>query len=244
METSLYVHIPFCAGLCDYCDFYSVALPQGFSSGRKTLSHDSRIERFIDVALADAQQLFAEYKPAALPSVYIGGGTPSVLGAAGIRKLLGGLLQIARRYCPPPDEVTVEANPESADEAFLAAVRESGATRLSLGVQSFYAPSRRAVGRFGSDDSSSGETMLHRRLALAADYFPAAFSGDLISGLPLQSEKILLDDIAALLSYSGGHVSLYALTVEPGTPLAASGTAKALLPPQDKADDLWICGRD
>ena len=226
---SLYVHVPFCSGLCDYCDFYSVLLID-----------DGRLQRFIDVLLEDARRLFETYKPSALPSLYIGGGTPSVLSAAGIRSLLHGLSEVIARYCPPPDEVTIEANPESACEAFLAAAREGGVTRLSLGLQSFYAPARQAVGRFGAAD----KTLLHQRLALAAEYFPAAFSGDLISGLPLQSEQVLLDDIAALLSYKPAHVSLYALTVEPETPLAASETAKTLLPPPDEADRLWLCGRD
>jgi len=232
-EASLYIHVPFCAGACDYCDFYSVPLRIDID--------DSRLQRFIDVLLTDAHGLFETYKPCSLPSLYIGGGTPSVLGASGIHRLLEGLLQIAGRHCPPPIEVTVEANPESADEAFLSAARDGGATRLSLGLQSFHAPSRQAVGRIGATD---GEALLHRRLALAAQYFPAAFSGDLISGLPLQGERVLLDDIAALHSYRPAHVSLYALTVEPETPLAVSSEAKSLLPPPDEADCLWLYGRD
>ena len=229
MEASLYVHVPFCAGACDYCDFYSVPVEKP-----DLWSEDPRLERFMDVLLADAGMLFKSYKPGSVPTLYIGGGTPSVLGPAGIRRLLSGLLAVIARYSPPPEEVTVEANPESADEAFLAAAREGGATRLSLGVQTFHGPSRRAVRRMGD------ETQLDGRLALAADYFPGGFSADLISGLPLQSEKILLDDIDRLLAHKPAHVSLYALSAEPGTPLAESPAFMD----RDGADRLWLSGRD
>jgi len=123
--------------------------------------------------------------------------------------------------------------------SFLAAAREGGATRLSLGVQSFHGPSRRAVRRVGSQRDND-EILLFKRLSLAAEYFPAAFSADLISGLPLQDEAILLDDIRALLIYKPAHISLYALTIEPGK----LKSARDLLPPADEADSLWLCGRD
>ncbi|MCL2380929.1 MAG: coproporphyrinogen III oxidase family protein [Treponema sp.] len=232
METSLYIHVPFCAGTCDYCDFYSVLVtPQGAQS------EDPRLQRYIEKLLSQAGRLFDTYKPSLLPTLYIGGGTPSVLGPAGILRLLRGLSQITSRHCPPPTEVTIEANPESADEAFLAAAREGGATRLSLGVQSFHGPSRRAAGRTGA-----GGPLLRRRLALAGEYFPAAFSGDIMSGLPFQTERVLLDDIGTLLGYSPAHVSLYALTLEPQTPLALA--ARPSLPHPDEADRLWLRGRD
>ena len=227
MEASLYIHVPFCAGACDYCDFYSVPVARG----------DSRLGCFVNKLLADGDRLFEVYKPDLIPALYIGGGTPSVLGVAGIRGLLDGLSRLISRYAPPPVEITVEANPESADEAFLAAAREGGATRISLGAQSFHLPSRRAVNRVGAE--LSDET-LRRRLAHVREYFPGAFSGDLMSGLPFQNERILLDDIAALLSCEPAHVSLYALTIDPETPLAAS----SLLPSPDEADRLWLRGRD
>jgi oxygen-independent coproporphyrinogen-3 oxidase len=79
---------------------------------------------------------------------------------------------------------------------------------------------------------------------LAAEYFPGALSVDLISGLPYQSEKILLNDIDTALSFKPAHVSLYALTLEPETPLAKKKEVKALIPCKDEADRLWLCGRD
>jgi oxygen-independent coproporphyrinogen-3 oxidase len=220
-DASLYVHVPFCAGACDYCDFYSTAVK----------SEDSRLECFVEVLLGEGKRLFEEFRPDSVPTLYIGGGTPSVLGAAGIGRLLAGLSELITAFAPPPAEITVEANPESADEAFLAAAREGGVTRLSLGVQTFHEPSRRAIRRIGGKVTA-------KRLALAAGYFPGALSVDLISGLPFQDEKVLLDDINTVLSYAPGHVSLYALTLESETTLAAP------LPRGDEADSLWLLGRD
>ena len=225
---SLYVHVPFCSGKkCDYCDFYSLPLdPEA----------DFRPELFIETLLSEGERLFEEYRPVLIPTVYIGGGTPSVLGAAGICTLLRGLSELISRYSCAPQEITIEANPESADEAFLVAARDGGATRLSLGVQTFHAPSRWAVNRIGD------ESLLPERLALAAAYFPGAFSVDLISGFPRQDEKVLLDDIKRSLAFSPAHVSLYALGIEAGTPLARR--EKCYIPKQDEIDRLWLSGRN
>ena len=235
MNASLYVHVPFCAGgKCDYCDFYSIPVNSG----------DEQIPAFVDSLLAGAEALFKTYAPGNIPSLYIGGGTPSVLGPVGIRRLLDGLLSITGRFSPVPEEITAEANPESADEAFLAALREAGATRLSLGVQTFHGPSRKAVHRAGAE-TAAGESLLHKRLRLASQYFPASFSADMLSGLPFQNEKILADDINSLLAYKPAHVSLYALTVEDGTILAKkSANGSIPLPEADEADALWLQGRD
>ena len=240
MEASLYIHVPFCAGSCDYCDFYSVPV--------NARSVDRRIEAYVAALLLEGERFFEQFRPDRVPTVYIGGGTPSVLGSAGIDVLLNGIKKIILRYAHLPDEITVEANPESADEAFLAAARESGATRLSLGLQTFYGPSRRAINRIGPALHPTGhhaaETWLTGRLSLAAEYFPGALSLDLISGLPFQDEKILLNDIDTALSFTPAHVSLYALTLEPLTPLAEQNAAKGFLPERDEADRLWLCGRD
>ena len=232
---SLYVHVPFCAGTkCDYCDFYSV--PVAYNNGPE----DPRIGRFIDMLLWDAGEQLDFFKPCYVPTLYVGGGTPSVLGCAGIKRLLLGLLNLIARYSPlPPEEVTIEANPESAGEAFLAAACEGGADRLSLGIQTFYGPSRMAVSRFGD------EKLLHSILALAGEYFPGSFSADLITGLPLQTGQIAHDDIAALLYHKPSHVSYYALTIESGTPLAKRvANDEIAVPMGEVADNLWISGRD
>jgi oxygen-independent coproporphyrinogen-3 oxidase len=188
-----------------------------------------RLDRFVDLLLADLEENLRDQGITRVPTVYIGGGTPSVLGAARLDRLLEGVGDLL----PEPREFTLEANPESADDALLRICRDRGVTRLSLGVQSFHGPSRRAVHRVGET------ALLPERLTAAAEIFGDALSLDLITGLPFQTETILLKDIEKALSYHPGHLSLYALTVEEGTPLAAE-----YLPAPDEADRLWISARN
>ncbi|MDR2535701.1 MAG: radical SAM family heme chaperone HemW [Treponema sp.] len=226
MEASLYLHIPFCAGVCDYCDFYSIPVEP----------KDPRIRRYVDRLLEDGKRFIQDLDITAVPTVYIGGGTPSMLGASEMRRLLEGLAEF---WEVPPEEITVEMNPESGDEAFLEACRDSGVTRISLGVQSFHVPSRQAVHRVGADYRAD------ERLRLVRDIFGRQFSVDLIAGLPFQDENILLRDLEQVFAYEPVHISLYALTLEPGTLLETrSRLKKTLIPDQDARDALWITGRD
>jgi oxygen-independent coproporphyrinogen-3 oxidase len=201
------------------------------------------MNKYIDAVLIEMEKMISKFSVTSVPSVYIGGGTPSVLGAAGIGRLLRGiasLLPQTPRHLSQqkPIEFTVEANPESADGAFLAACRDGGVNRISLGVQSFCDASRRLVHRAG--DAS----LIPERLALVSEVFGSNFSADLIAGLPAQGETVLLRDIEKLLVYKPAHVSLYALTAEEGTPLGEDRRFKQILPPADEADQLWIAGRD
>ncbi|MDR2176882.1 MAG: radical SAM family heme chaperone HemW [Treponema sp.] len=222
---SLYVHVPFCRSFCDYCDFYSVRAEPGEGGALP--------ERYFGVLAADARRLFEDFPPVAIPTIYIGGGTPSVLGAEGISRLFAALGELPAGA--GDREWTVEANPESLDAEFLRACRKAGVNRLSLGVQSFSPRSRALVHRGGPVEA------VCRALELAAEFFPRSFSADLLAGLPGQDEEGLLGDIARLLGYNPAHVSLYALSLEEGTPL---WDRAAELPPPDQADRLWISGRD
>jgi oxygen-independent coproporphyrinogen-3 oxidase len=229
-EASVYIHVPFCAGVCDYCDFYSLPVKPD----------DPRLDRYVELVLGDLEKGLNDSDITCVPTVYIGGGTPSVLGAARLDRLLGGLTALLRGRDAAGGaerECTLEANPESADEALLRLCRERGVTRLSLGVQSFHGKSRRAVHRVGDTG------LLPERLAGAAAVFGGGLSLDLMTGLPFQDEGVLLRDIGTALSYRPGHISLYALTLEEGTPLAEAGS-RAGLPEGDEADRLWILGRD
>jgi oxygen-independent coproporphyrinogen-3 oxidase len=236
-EASVYIHVPFCAGICDYCDFYSVPVKAG----------DPRLDRYVDMVLEDLEESLNESRVDRVPTVYIGGGTPSVLGAERLDRLLGGVTAllggvpsgVAVSGGEAMREFTLEANPESADPALLRLSRERGVTRLSLGAQTFHGISRRAVHRAGDP------VLLRERVAAAAAVFGEDLSLDLMTGLPYQDEGILLQDMATALSYKPGHVSLYALTLEEGTPLAEeAGKNGAALLEGDEADRLWIAGRD
>ena len=233
MNTSLYIHIPFCAKKCDYCDFYSVPAGVKFDGD----SPDRLLDRFVEALCQDIAWQLAVFHVTKLASVYIGGGTPSLLGPGRIKTLLGFLSIVG---APRGDgEFTVEVNPESVDENFLRVCLEGGVTRISCGIQTFDERARRAVGRRGE------RRRLGSALELLREAYGGSFSADLISGLPGQDEAALLRDIGMLLHYGPAHVSLYDLTVEEGTPLhrKAAGS-KVSLPSADEAARLWIAGRD
>ncbi|MDR2478271.1 MAG: radical SAM family heme chaperone HemW [Treponema sp.] len=231
-ECSLYIHIPFCAGACDYCDFFSVPVSAA----------DGLLDNYTGILLGDITGQMRRFAVGRVPTVYIGGGTPSVLGAARMGRLLEGLSALLSGLDGQPEEFTVEANPESADEDFLRACREGGVNRISLGIQSFHELSRRAVRRIGE------AALLDERLELVSRYFPGAFSADLMAGLPFQTEAVLLSDIDRLLAYKPAHVSLYSLTLERETVLAHRarryGRTALSLPDTDRAGALWLSGRE
>lgn len=226
MEASVYLHIPFCSGACDYCDFYSV----------KARPDDPRFDPFVNTLLQDVRKSIQLYEIQRVPTLYLGGGTPSLLGAATTERLMKGLIGILPSM---PGEITIEANPESATAEFIAACASSGATRLSLGVQSRDEKARKAVGRIGDAGS------IDRVVSDIGRLFPGSLSLDLISGLPFQTAGSLLDDIEFAASSGADHVSLYALTLEPGTPLhSRSEGDPTAVPGSDEADELWLLGRD
>jgi oxygen-independent coproporphyrinogen-3 oxidase len=229
IETSLYIHVPFCASFCDYCNSYSVeAGGDSASSGR--------MDAYVKAVIADVTHQCEYFNVKKIPTAYIGGGTPSVLGAGRIGRLLGALNALP---CFSPCEFTVEVNVESATEEFLNVCRENGVNRISLGAQSFHEPSLRLVNRVARPG------VLEERLDLVSRFFPDAFSADLITGLPLQTVKTVINDVKTLLNYKPAHVSLYSLTVENGTPLESKIKTGALsLPCGDEADSLWLAGRD
>lgn len=183
-----------------------------------------------------------EYHVAAWDTVYIGGGTPSMLSPQEIASLARPL---ASRLDSAKSEFTVEANPEDVTSEWLSACAEAGINRLSLGIQSMDDGILRSVNRRGNAESN------RRALELAHREWKGRLSVDLIAGLPGQTETRLLEDIAYVAEYGIDHVSLYSLTIEEGTPLAriVSGvTAKPsdflALPGDDESADIWIAGRD
>jgi oxygen-independent coproporphyrinogen-3 oxidase len=226
--TSLYIHVPFCeGGKCDYCDFYSVAADE---------KSNTVMDLFIKALIEDVKYQLEYFNVKEICTVYIGGGTPSVLGAKRLFVLLDALNAITQFS---PVEFSIEANPESVTEDFLSVCREGGINRISLGVQTFNENSRTAAGRRGK------VRLLEKQLALVSNKFPGAFSADLITGLPFQSEESVKEDIKRLLAFNPVHVSLYSLTLEKGTPLEKKVKSGAVsLPDYDITDKIWLTGRD
>jgi len=235
-NASLYIHIPFCHTFCDYCDFYSI---------NKNSVNDEYITAFLSALINDIKYQIDFFNIKKIPTAYIGGGTPSVLG----EKIC--ILFDALKTIPAfsPEEFTIEANPESLSEDFLFACLEGCVNRLSLGVQTFHEPSRNAVNRAGSFASGRHGSLIEERVALASKYFNTKnglqLSADLITGLPFQNEEIIMEDIKRLLDFEPSHVSLYSLSVERDTPLEEKLKTKSVsLPDRDNADSLWLAGRD
>jgi oxygen-independent coproporphyrinogen-3 oxidase len=193
---ALYIHWPFCLSKCPYCDFNSHVR--------------ARIDqaRFAAALRAELAWEAARLGRRALASVFFGGGTPSLMAPETVAALLD---DAARLFAPLPDvEITLEANPTSVEAAKLAAFRDAGVNRVSLGVQSLEPEALRRLGRQHSTAQAVAALELARRLF-------ARFSFDLICARPGQSLPTWRAELRAALALAGDHLSLYQLTIEPGT---------------------------
>ncbi|HZN14504.1 MAG TPA: radical SAM family heme chaperone HemW [Acidimicrobiales bacterium] len=195
MTFGVYLHIPFCARRCDYCAFATWT------------DRDHLMAAYADAVRRDINAAVADGMPQAT-TVFFGGGTPSRLPA----DLLVGLLDAVPRV--DDAEVTVECNPETVTADLLAAYRAAGVTRISLGVQSMVPSVLAALGR--EHDVAS----VARSVGLIGDAGFASFNLDLIFGAAGESLDDWRRSVDAVLALEPPHVSAYALTVEPGTPLA------------------------
>jgi oxygen-independent coproporphyrinogen-3 oxidase len=222
---SLYVHVPFCASKCRYCDFFSV--PVDCSGGPAGAA-----SRVVEQTIAQLDRFLARAPATYFETVYVGGGTPSVLPSALLERLLGRLADLG------PTEWTVEANPESLDRHFLDACARAGVTRLSAGLQSMDDGLLSVLGRPGAAIDN------RRALELIANEWKGEASIDLIAGIPGQTGEAMIADAAAVARTGLGHASLYSLTVEPDTPLAGLiGSGSIARNPRDWDDTLWLEGK-
>jgi oxygen-independent coproporphyrinogen-3 oxidase len=218
---SLYVHYPWCVRKCPYCDFNS----HEPSSGAPIAE-----ERYLDALRADLDAALPLVWGRRIGSIFFGGGTPSLMSAAGLDRLLSDLR--ARLPLEPSCEITLEANPGTFEAARFAAFRAAGVNRLSIGVQSFSDEQLRRLGRVHD-----------RAQALAA--IEAAqrdfdnFNLDLMYALPGQSFEAMRADIELALRLAPPHLSAYQLTLEPNTVFAKYPPA---LPDEDTSAAMheWI----
>ncbi|MFD1555485.1 radical SAM family heme chaperone HemW [Paraburkholderia silviterrae] len=220
---SLYVHFPWCVRKCPYCDFNS---------------HEWKGERFpeddyLDALRADLEQALPLVWGRQVHTVFIGGGTPSLLSAAGLDRLLSDV-----RALLPLDadaEITLEANPGTFEAAKFAQFRASGVNRLSVGIQSFNETHLKALGRIHD------ATQARHAVEVAANTFDN-FNLDLMFALPQQTLAQCQADIETALSYAPPHLSLYHLTLEPNTLFAKFPPA---VPDDDLSADMqeWIHAR-
>jgi oxygen-independent coproporphyrinogen-3 oxidase len=195
----LYVHVPFCARRCSYCDF-SIAVRR-----------EVPVDEYLSALEAELRTRFGPQPVGEVDTIYFGGGTPSRLGGEGLARAVA----LVERWFPraPDAEVTAEANPEDVSAESAAAWRAAGIVRLSLGSQSF--DDRALAWMHRTHDSAAVVRAVETARTAGID----DLSLDLIFALPEALERDFAADVERLLALRPDHVSLYGLTVEPGTPL-------------------------
>jgi oxygen-independent coproporphyrinogen-3 oxidase len=213
---SLYVHVPWCVRKCPYCDFNSHAL-------REPLDEAS----YLAALLADLAQETPLAGGRPIATVFIGGGTPSLVSGAFVGRLLEAVDW--RLGLVAGAEVTLEANPGTADAGRFRDYRTAGVTRLSIGIQSLDDRHLSALGRI----HGRAEALAAVELARAAGF--DNLNLDLMHGLPGQTVGQALSDLGAALTLAPEHVSWYQLTVEPNTAFAA---APPPLPDEDRIAEI------
>lgn len=217
----LYVHIPFCGSICNYCNFNRGLLDEALKT------------RYVRALIAEIERAAEPATPA--DTIFFGGGTPSLLSPAEI----GEIIAACRRSFAVSDgaEVTLEANPETVTDESLGGYRAAGVNRVSFGVQSFSDEELRRLGRQHSAATARGAVGLARQAGFDN------VSLDLMMWLPGQSVAAWLASVEALIDVSPDHASLYLLELYPNAPLredmARSGWSLA---PDDDAAEMYLQG--
>ncbi|MDI3257341.1 MAG: radical SAM family heme chaperone HemW [Kyrpidia sp.] len=217
---ALYVHIPFCASKCYYCDFNSY------------VAGDPVRDRFVQALASELHGLGEQFPGISLETVYFGGGTPTLLSASQwerVWKALQDAFDLA-----PGAEITVEANPGTVDGEKLAVFRAAGVTRLSFGVQAFQAELLNRLGR------SHGVEEVGRGVELARAEGGFSLNLDLMFGLPGQTMDQWRNTLAEAVGLAPDHISAYGLKVEDGTPFGRWYDQGLLtLPPEDLEAEMY-----
>jgi oxygen-independent coproporphyrinogen-3 oxidase len=195
---SLYIHIPWCVRKCPYCDFNSHAVRDEIPE-----------QAYMTALLVDLEQELPAVWGRTIETIFIGGGTPSLISAAALDRLLAEIR--ARLPVKPGAEITLEANPGTVDQTKFAGFREAGITRLSLGIQSFQPALLKNIGRI-HDDS---EALAAFRAARQAGF--DNINLDLMFGLPGQDIAQAVRDLHTATALAPEHLSWYELTIEPNT---------------------------
>ncbi len=220
-DTSLYVHIPFCISKCDYCDFFS-----------KACGSEGIPDSYIEALCAEIEFYAKKYSVNSWKTLYIGGGTPSLLSPSQMDFLFDRIFSLSESKI---SESTFEMNPESLSEEKLAVLKKYGFNRLSLGIQSFSKKSLASVKRHCPPEK------IFEAMKMLSSSWSGLLNLDLISGLPYLTDEDFLSGLEKLISFNPSHISLYTLTVEEETPLFKN-IKKGLPFDFDTADRQWLLG--
>ena len=221
---SLYIHIPWCVKKCPYCDFNSHELPMD--------SQLSMYDEYVDTLLLDAASQQALTQGREISSIFIGGGTPSLLPIAQYQRLFNGLREIFQ--FAGDIEVTMEANPGTLEHAPFAQYLDVGINRLSIGVQSFAAGQLTTLGRIHDPAQALSAIKAARRAGFER------VNVDLMHGLPQQTMSEALNDIQIAHEAGATHISWYQLTIEPNTVFYRN---QPILPDEDSLADIEQAGQ-
>ena len=219
---SLYIHIPWCVQKCPYCDFNSHQAPESLPE-----------TALIDKLLVDLESDLTCWPTDQIFSIFIGGGTPSLLSADSISRLLAGIRN--RVNISSVAEITMEANPGKVDQSHFAGYRQAGINRISIGAQTFDAAILKTLGRIHSPDQ------IERAFDIAGLAGIARINLDLMHGLPGQTIKCAVDDLKQAIAMAPEHLSWYQLTIEPNTAFYNQPPA---LPADDIMDEIQQQGSE
>lgn len=209
----LYIHVPFCAKKCPYCDFYSLQFSGPFSS--------QKAEEYKNAVVRNLSRYREQFD-----TVYFGGGTPALI--------YNKIAEILRAVDFAENaEITIECNPESANEEVLSELKRAGVNRLSFGLQSLDERELSALGRNHNAETAKDRVLLANKLGFEN------ISADLMLGIPNQTQVSLEKTVDGLCELPITHVSAYLLKIEPNTVFGKKGTAD-ILPDEDLQAELYL----
>ncbi len=215
----IYIHIPFCIRKCAYCDFYSITQME-------------LREAYVDALIEQLETFRLSARHHIVDSIYLGGGTPSLLSGEDMKKLMAAVRDIF--HVAPDAEISMEANPGTLDGEKLAAYKEAGINRLSIGLQSAH------------DDELKSLSRIHTRRDFENSFLLARLEGfdninvDIMYALPGQTEEKLAETISYVVSLQPEHVSFYGLKVEPETPFGRDTFIQKRLPDEDAQYYMYL----
>ena len=224
---SLYIHYPWCVQKCPYCDFNSHQMAAGKSSQFEKHNKD---EQYVSALLRDLERELPDIWGRTVQSIFIGGGTPSLIEPEQLHRLLSHIRSLLK--LSPLAEITMEANPGTVDQVKFAEFHSAGVNRLSIGVQSFDSVLLEKIGRIHNGQQAAKAIEVARL---------AGFDNinlDLMYGLPGQTLEHAIADVQQAINFQTSHLSHYQLTLEPNTFFAAHPPK---LPDDDLSYDMQLC---
>ena len=222
-KLGIYIHIPFCVKKCAYCDFYSMC-------------DLSLQESYVDALIAQIKSFRSEAKNRIVDTIYIGGGTPSILSGEQILHILKTVRKVFK--VSEDAEITLEANPGTLNPEKLVAYHEAGVNRLSIGLQSANEKELSTLGRIHTKEEFERSFLLARLEGFQN------INVDIMYALPEQTEQTLSETLDYVIGFDPDHISFYGLTIEPETPFGRDKEIEPLLPAEDVQVEMYLRSAD